>query len=134
MKDIIASSSDNDPWVVAARQWLADAGYDYKMPIYNQGLFFGWVLAQSIMIAGELNGGLTRTNLIVAMRSIDMTNPQFIDGIKFNMNGNADAFFLEGSEISQWSVDQQTWVQKNIVDLSGKTKNCAYNQATSSCA
>ena len=33
-----------------------------------------------------------------------MTNPQFLPGIKFNMNGNADAFFLEGSDISQWSV------------------------------
>ena len=103
-KDIAAASSDGDPWVVAARQWLADAGLGYKDPIYNQGLYFGWTLAQSIMIAGELDGGLTRTNFMVAMRTIDMTNPQFLEGIKFNMNGNADAFFLEGSDISQWSV------------------------------
>jgi hypothetical protein len=119
---------------VAARQWLVDAGLvDYKLPIYNQGLFFGWTIAQAFMIAGELNGGLTRTNFMLALRSIDMTNPQFLEGIKFNMNGNADAFFLEGSDISQWSVEQQTWVLKNTIDLAGKTKNCAYNQATASC-
>jgi branched-chain amino acid transport system substrate-binding protein len=133
LKDILASTSDNDPWVVAVRQWLADAGLDYKLPIYNQGLYFGWTLAQSLMIAGELNGGLTRTNLMTAMRAIDMTNPTFLEGIKFNMNGNADAFFLEGSDISQWDVAQQTWVLKNIIDLSGKTKNCFYNQSTSTC-
>jgi branched-chain amino acid transport system substrate-binding protein len=134
LKDIISPSSDNDPWVVAARQWLVDAGLvDYKLPIYNQGLFFGWTIAQAFMIAGELNGGLTRTNFMLALRSIDMTNPQFLEGIKFNMNGNADAFFLEGSDISQWSVEQQTWVLKNTIDLAGKTKNCAYNQATASC-
>jgi hypothetical protein len=67
------------------------------------------------------------------MRSIDMTNPQFLEGIEFNMNGNADAFFLEGSDISQWDLAQQTWVVKNVIDLSGKTKNCAYDQATSTC-
>jgi hypothetical protein len=87
-----------------------------------------------MMIAGELNGGLTRSNFIVAMRSIDMTNPQFLPGIKFNLNGNADAFVLEGSEIAQWSVEQQTWVVQNVIDLSGQTKNCAWNAATSTCA
>src|SRR4051812_41440280 len=132
-KDIAAASYDGDPWVVAARQWLADAGLGYKDPIYHQGLYFGWTLAQSLMIAGELDCGLTRTNFMVAMRTIDMTNPQFLEGIKFNMNGNADAFFLEGSDISQWSVAAQNWDIKNIIDLPGKTKNCAYDQATSTC-
>jgi hypothetical protein len=90
-------------------------------------------LAQSLMIAGQLNGGLTRTNLIVAMRSIDMTHPQFLEGIKFNMNGNADAFFLEGSDVSQWSVAEQAWQMKSLIDLTGKTKNCVWDQAANSC-
>jgi ABC-type branched-subunit amino acid transport system substrate-binding protein len=132
-KDISAAAGDKDPWIVAARQWLADAGLGYKDPIYNQGLYFGWTLAQSMMIAGELNGGLNRTNLMVAMRAIDMTHPQFLEGIKFNMNGNADAFFLEGSDVSQWSVAEQAWQMKSLIDLTGKTKNCAWDQAANSC-
>jgi hypothetical protein len=79
LKDIVSTAYDNDPWIKAARGWMADAGYE------------------------------------------------------FNMNGNADAYFLEGSDISQWSAAEQTWKQQAIVDLSGKTKNCAWDQATSTC-
>lgn len=114
-------------------KFIGDAGYDYKNPVYNTGLSYAWALAQGLMIAGELDGGLNRSNLIVALRSIDMTNPQLLPGIKFNMNGNADAYLVEGSDISQWSSAKQAWEQKAIVDLSGKTKNCAYNSATSTC-
>jgi branched-chain amino acid transport system substrate-binding protein len=132
-KDIADESGADDPWIVAARQWLADDGLGYTDPIYNQGLYFGWTLAQSMMIAGQLDGGLTRTNLMVAMRAIDMTHPQFLEGIKFSMNGNADAFFLEGSDVSQWSAADQTWQIKSLIDLAGKTKNCAWDQAANSC-
>jgi hypothetical protein len=62
-----------------------------------------------------------------------MTNPQTLPGIKFNMSGNADAFLLEGSDIAQWNVGQQAWVQQSIVDLSGKTKNCAWDQSAAVC-
>ena len=67
------------------------------------------------------------------MRSIDMTHPQLLPGIKFNMDGKDDAWFIDGSEISQWSSAKQLWEQKSIVELSGKTKNCAYNAAASTC-
>jgi hypothetical protein len=56
-----------------------------------------------------------------------------LEGIKFNMNGNADAFFLEGSDVSQWSVAEQAWQMKSLIDLTGKTKNCAWDQAANSC-
>ena len=52
------------------------------------------------MIAGQLHGGLTRTNLMLAQRAMDMTNPMFtLPGVKFNMNGNKDAYLLEGSDL-----------------------------------
>jgi hypothetical protein len=134
LKDIVSPAYDNDPFIVEARKFVAAAGYDYKNPIYNLGMYYSWALAQGFMIAGQLDGGLNRSNLIVALRSMDMTNPETLPGIKFNMNGNADAYFLEGSDISQWSAEKQAWVQQSVVDLSGKTKLCAYNQATSVCA
>ena len=112
---------------------MADVGYDYKSPINNLGMFYSWALAQGMIIAGQLDGGLNRSNLIVALRSMDMTNPQLLQGIKFNMNGNKDVYFLEGSDISQWSSAQQAWQQQSLVDLSGQTKPCAWNQATSTC-
>jgi branched-chain amino acid transport system substrate-binding protein len=133
MKDIASHSFDQDPWVVAGREWLTAAGYDYKEPIMNLGLSYAWTLQQGLLMGGDLPGGLTRSNLMIALRSMDMTNPQTIPGIKYNMNGSADAFLLEGSDISQWSVKEQAWMQQDIIDLSGKTKNCAWDQAAAIC-
>lgn len=132
-KDVAASAFDGDPWITAARQWISNAGHDYREPIMNLGISYGWTLQQGMLIAGELNGGLNRSNFMLALRALDMTNPHTLPGIKFNMNGNADAFLLEGSDISQWSVAEQEWVQQAIVDLSGKTPNCAWDQAAATC-
>ncbi|MEZ5260204.1 MAG: ABC transporter substrate-binding protein [Acidimicrobiales bacterium] len=132
-KDLASASFDDDPWIVAARQWITDAGHDYKEPIMNLAVTYGWTIQQALLIGGELPGGLTRSNFMLALRTLDMTNPHNLPGIKFNMNGNADAFLLEGSDISQWDAAQQAWIQQDIVDLSGRTPNCAWDQTTASC-
>ena len=44
-----------------------------------------------------LDGGLTRSNLILALRALDMTNPQLLPGVRYNMRGNTDAYLIEGS-------------------------------------
>jgi len=132
-KDTASPAFDQDPWVKASREWLTTAGYDYKEPIMSLGMSYAWTLQQGLLIAGALPGGLTRTNLIVALRHMEMTNPQLLPGIKFNMSGNDDAFLLEGSDLSQWSAAQQTWALKTIIDLSGKTKNCAWDVTASVC-
>ena len=43
---------------------------------------------------------------------MDMTHPMLLDGIKFNMSGNGDAYFIEGSEISKYDSAQQQWIQQ----------------------
>ena len=52
-------------------------------------------------IASALPGGLTRANFIVAIRSLDMTAPFLIEGAKFNMNGNKDAYFVVLDTVSE---------------------------------
>jgi hypothetical protein len=37
-------------------------------------------MIQALQVAGQLDGGLTRTNLIVALQSLDMTHPLTIEG------------------------------------------------------
>jgi hypothetical protein len=55
-------------------------------------------------------------------------------GIKFNMNGNQDSYPIEGSEIARYDTAQQAWIQQgDIVEMSGKSSNCAWDQASSSC-
>ena len=50
------------------------------------------------------------------------------------MNGNADAYFVEGSDICQYDSAKQTWIQQgDIIELSGKSKNCVWDAAISNC-
>ena len=44
-----------------------------------------------------------------------------------NLNGNEDAYFVEGSDISQYDLANRTWVQQGgTIDLSGLSPNCAW--------
>ena len=81
-----------------------------------------------------MDGGLTRSNVIVAQRAIDGTSPVQLPGIKINMNGNKDAFNLEGSDLSVWDSAKQQWIlQGDIIELSGKSKNCSWDATAQAC-
>jgi hypothetical protein len=109
-------------------------GLHYKASSsFNTGFFYMWPWIQALKIADELNGGLTRTNFNLAFRAIDMTHPHLYPGLEYNMNGNADAFFVEGSDVVRWAESKQTWELVIVIDVSGKTKPCAWDAATSQC-
>lgn len=134
LKDFNGAAFDDDPWVVWARQELAKAGYDYHSSgNLTWGVSLGWQLAQVLQIAGALPGGLTRTNFNLAWRTMDMTNPALVQGVKFNMNGNADAFLVEGADLSQWNAAEQRWDVQNVVELSGKSGLCVWDAAARAC-
>ena len=117
------------------REQLAENGLDYKLSgSFGQGYWFGWIWTQSLIVAGEMDGGLTRSNFIVAQRALDGTSPVHLPGIRINMNGNKDSFFLEGSDLSIWDSAKQQWVlQGDVIELSGKSKNCSWDTASLSC-
>ncbi len=123
------------PFVDWARKLMIGAGLDPKASSsYSNGFNYAWALSQALAIAGQLDGGLTRSNLILAVRSMQMTNPYFQPGIVFELDGNDDAFAAEGGVFTQWNAAKQVWETKgNVVDLNGKSTNCAWNSATSSC-
>ncbi|MEZ5234181.1 MAG: ABC transporter substrate-binding protein [Acidimicrobiales bacterium] len=132
LKDATIAAYDGDAFIAEARTWISDAGYQIG-PSFNLGLYYSWILAQSLRIAGELDGGLNRANLILAMRTIDMTHPMLLGGLKVQMNGNADAFMLEGSDISTWSSAEQTWEQDSLLQLAAQTPNCAWDATAAAC-
>ena len=50
------------------------------------------------------------------------------------MNGNKDSFFIEGSDLSIYDSAKQVWVvQGDLIELSGKSPNCFFDQATRAC-
>ena len=63
-----------------------------------------------------------------------MTNPMLLPGLNVKMDGNADAYLLEGSDISQWHADSGAWAQDSITVLDVQTPNCAWDQAAGHCA
>ena len=63
-------------------------------------------------IAGELDGGLTRSNVHPGAAGDGHDPPDAARGIKFNMSGNADAYFIEGSDISKYDSAKQQWIQQ----------------------
>ena len=135
IRDMNSPAEDGNEYVLWARQLLTSAGIDPKASgNYVLGFEYSFPLIQALRIAGELDGGVTRSNVILALRAMDMTHPMLLDGINFNMSGNADAYLIEGSEISQYESARQQWIQQGpIIDLSGKSQNCAFNQANQTC-
>jgi hypothetical protein len=134
-KDLTDKAFAEDAYVKWARQQLQAAGIAPDVSsLLSGGLTLGWVFVQSVMVADELPGGLTRSNLVLAQRSLDMTAPMFIEGVRFHMDGAKDAYYIEAGQYQQWDAAQQTWVPKSpVIDLDGQSKNCAWNPTAGVC-
>lgn len=65
------------------------------------------------VIAGQLDGGLTRANVILAARSVDINNPLQLPGMIEHTNGNKDSYFTEGGLFQQFDVAKQSHMSKS---------------------
>jgi branched-chain amino acid transport system substrate-binding protein len=126
----------SDAFVAFAREQLKAHGSDPDgQGDYNTGLGGGWLISQIVQIAGQLPGGLTRANFLLAERTMDMTSPMLLPGMKLNMSGDKDPYLFEGAIFQKWSSAEQVWKnQGEPIDVSGTSKPCAWNQATQVCA
>ncbi len=118
----------DDPYIVWANETMEAAGLDTTVGLYFTGFaFFGWQNVEVLRIANDLPGGLTRTNLILASRALRLEHPAVIDGIEFAVDGNDDAYFIEGSDFSRYDAANESWIQEGaVVDLNGSSPNCAW--------
>jgi branched-chain amino acid transport system substrate-binding protein len=134
-KDINVASGQGDAFAKWGVEFLSKNGLDSKSSSQlGNGFYPAWVMTQALIVGGELPGGLTRSNFITALRAFEGTSPVHLKGIKINMNGNKDAYLLEGSDLSKYDAKGQTWVvQGDIIELSGKTSNCVWNPSAMSC-
>ncbi len=135
MKDIKDVNFANDPWIKFIKELLTKNGVD-PTSSSQLGLGFGyaWAFVQSILIAQELDGGLTRANLIVAHRSINMTPPTHLWGIRSHLDGNKDAFISEGGIFAKFDSAKQAWIDEGgLIELDGKSSPCAWDASVSQC-
>ena len=135
VKDTRDPAFAGDPYV----QWLKGAmkakGLDPDTSVnFAGGISYGFPVVQALAIAGQLDGGLNRTNFMLALRSMDMTPPMLLWGIRLHMDGLKDAYIVEAGQFMKWDAAKQTYEpQGEIIDLDGKAKLCAWDQATSTC-
>jgi hypothetical protein len=134
-KDLTDQAFKDDVIVRWARELLGQKGVNPDTSsLYSAGIILGWTFSQLLMIAGQFPGGLNRTNFALAQQVMDMTNPMYVEGVKFHTNGNADAYYVEAGGYQQWDGAAQTWVLKSpVVDLDGASSLCAWQAASSSC-
>ncbi len=117
----------DEPFIAFANSNLEAAGLDPAVSLYATGYTYGYPYGEALRIAAELPGGLNRTNFILAVRAIDIYHPMILDGIITQFNGNADAYFVEGSDFSQFDATAQSWNQvSDVVDVNGQTPNCVW--------
>ena len=89
---------------------------------------------ETLRIADELPGGMTRTNVILAARNLHIWHPLMMDGITYALDGAADAYAIEGSDFSQFDAEAQTWNQiGDLVDANGGTPPCAWDKDNGGC-
>ena len=121
----------DDPYIAFLNETLTAAGLDATVGLYGTGFGnHGWPWVETLRIAAELDGGLTRTNFMLALRAFSGDNPSLLPGISFAMNGSEDAYFIEGSDISQYDAANESWIQQgDVVDLNGSSPNCQWSES-----
>ena len=137
-KDFTDPANADDPFVAFALDLLEKGGSPIsKSATLASGFGFAWAMEQSLRLAAELPGGISRPNFMLAARVLDMSSPTTLEGVKFNMRGNDDAYPVEGSEFGVYDAAKQSWTTQTdlgIIELSGKSKPCAWDQTVSACA
>ncbi len=120
----------DEPYVKWLNEMMAAAGLDTSVGLYGQGAgLYGWPHIETLRIANDLPGGLSPTNFLLAMRSLELVHPLALPGLSLSVNGNEDAYYFEGSEFSRYAAASQTWVQEGgIIDLNGTSPNCEWDE------
>lgn len=119
----------NDPYVAFVNSQLAGRGLS-GTGLHGVGFgAIGWPMVEALRIAAELPGGLTRTNFALAIRSMDLDNPNYVDGVSFAYDGGADGYAVEGSDFAVFNSQSQSWVliPESVIDINGETPNCSFN-------
>ncbi len=117
-----------DPYVAFVNTELDARGLDSGNSLHGSGFgAFGWAHVEALRIAAELPGGLSRSNLLLALRGLDLQHPYHLDGIRFASSGIDDAFLIEGSELSRFDAETGLWEQLgDPIDLDGASPNCPW--------
>ncbi len=133
-KDTTDAVKMEEPFIQFVNGLITDAGEDAGISLTGEGTFRGYAFSEALRIADALPGGLSRSNMMLALRNFRIFHPGVLDEVTTELYGNADAYFIEGSEYSQFDAGAQTWNQVgSVVDANGATPNCAWDKQNGGC-
>jgi hypothetical protein len=120
-----------DTFVKFAREQLTASGLDPKRELVGVGFAqYGWAHVEILRTASGLPGGLTRSNVLLALRGTNLDHPMLLDGVRFATAGDYDAYFVEGAEYTRYDARTKAWfVQGPAADLNGLSPNCVWSKS-----
>ena len=117
-----------EPLMKLLRASMHSGGPSQSQGLFAAGFRYGYTYVEALRIAAALPGGLTRTNFILAVRTLDIDHPLYLDGVSARMRGLADASFIEGSRFGQYDASAREIVQVgDVLDIDGQTPNCQWD-------
>ena len=133
-KDTTDPNYTGEPFITWLNANLEAGGLDPSNSLNGVGYFYGYPYVEALRVAADLPGGLTRTNFILAVRSLSIYHPLLFDGIAAEFNGAEDAYFVEGTDYSQFDVDAQSWiVVGDTIDFNGQSPLCPFDREANAC-
>ncbi|MGF1600060.1 MAG: ABC transporter substrate-binding protein [Acidimicrobiales bacterium] len=120
----------DETFIAFTNERLTEVGLDPAASLVGIGFAqYGWAHVELLRVAAALPGGLTRTNVLLAMRSLDLHHPMLLDGVNFATRGVADPFVIEGAEVSSFDVAIGSWLTTGpALDIDGFSPPCRWSQ------
>ncbi len=118
----------DEPLMSLLRSQLPDSSLAQRRELFSTGFRYAYAYVEALRVAAALPGGLTRPNFMLATRTLDFEHPLYHDGIAASMNGNEDAYLIEGTQFAQYNAAKRRWEQVgDIVDINGQTPDCDWD-------
>lgn len=128
LKSVADPAYADESFVAFANERLMAAGSDPAQSLLGVGFaHYGWAHVEALRIASALPGGLSRSNLVLAMRNLDLAHPMALEGVRFATNGALDGFPIEGAQVSRYDAAAETWLaQGEPLDVNGSSPPCVW--------
>ena len=104
-KDVSDASLADDEWVQFVRGALEDQGIDPDGESHALGYIYGEILHNVLLAAADMDGGISRTNVMRAMWSINFDSRAALDNSPRAMDGANDSYMVEAGRIEELVVD-----------------------------
>ena len=123
----------SDEGVDLLRSILEEQGHDPSDSQAGRGFGAGLVVAESLKAADAMPGGLSRTNYMLAARSLDIeSHPLLLGDAGMHLDGNNDAFLIETAQVVQYEVSEGETSGAmvpvgELISVEGETPLCVFD-------